>query len=259
MHSIRCANCNFLNFATEQACKRCRQPMGNFAPEPAVSGYGTGNMQAANTSPAAHQYSQLPQQYSQPPQRYSQSQQVQFPTYHEPPPPNFYDEHGQVRQAAFRGGYASPANPVPPVCVKCGGGHDLAMQNFKKDYTPPIAYIGIFGGILPLLILVLVLRKRHKMNGLFCPECWGKFKHHSVYSALLSFACLGVLIGGILLAIIAERPMVGLFAFFLAVGIAIFTKIFEHKVSPKYVKTNRNQIYINIPNYGEIDFTHSAA
>jgi hypothetical protein len=245
MHSIRCANCNFLNFATEPACKRCRQPMGTAVPEAAASGYSTSNLQAVNTNPAAYQYSQPPQQ-------------VQFPSYYAPPPPNFYDEYGRVHPAPpAPAGYG--ANPVPPVCVKCGGSHDLSMQNFKKDYTPPIAYIGIFGGILPLLILVLVLRKRHKMNALFCTECWSRFKNHSVYSALLSFSCLGVLIGGIIAAIIAETAAVGLFAFLLAVGIAIFTKYFENKVSPKYVKMNRNRIFIKIPNYGEVDFTATTA
>ncbi len=247
MHSIRCANCNFLNFATEAACKRCRQPMGNAVAETVTNGYGTSNLQAVNTSPAAFQYSQ------------QQPQQVQFPTYYEPPPPNFYDEHGQVHPGhPVRNGRGfSQAEPVPPVCVKCGGSHDLSMQNFKKDYTPPIAYLGIFGGILPLLILVLVLRKRHKMNALFCPGCWDKFKHHAVYSGLLSFACLAVLLGGLITAVAAERPMLGLFAFLAAVGIAIYTKYLENKISPKYVKMNRKQVFIKIPNYGEIDFTQT--
>jgi len=248
MASIRCPNCNFLNFATDPACKKCRQPIGNFAVETAAaSAYGNGNLQTVNTGPAAFQYSQPPQQ-------------VQFPTYYAPPPPNFYDELGQVHAPPARNGAGFSANGtmIPPVCVKCGGDkRDLSMRNFKKDYTPPIAYIGVFGGILPLLILILVLRKRHKVNALFCPECWDKFKHYSLYSNLFGFVCLGALIGGLVMAVIVQRPALGLFAFFVSIGVGIFGKYYENKISPKYVKTNRSQIYIKIPNYGEVDFTHT--
>jgi hypothetical protein len=249
MASIRCPNCNFLNFATEQSCKKCRQPIGAFVPEAAPAGYGTSNFQPAHTNPSAFQYSQPPQQAPQP-----------ATSYYTPPPPNFYDELRSGHPAPpVRNDYVRTFTvSIPPVCVKCGGASDLSMQNFKKDYTPPIAYIGIFGGILPLLVLVLVLRKQHKLNGLFCPECWDKFKHYSLFSNLFGLSVLGLLFGGLIFAIAANNPYIGLFGFIAAVMIGIFGNYYSRKISPKFVKMNRKQIYIKIPNYGEIDFTHSA-
>ena len=257
MASIRCPNCNFLNFANESACKRCRQPIGNAVPETVSAGYAGGNY-SPNPAPAAFQ--------NAPPQRQQQPQpQVQATSYYEPPPPNFYRDLGAEHPRPFIRN-APPPRPnapvtndlIPPVCARCGGSRDLEMKSFKKDYTPPIAYIGVLGGVLPLLILVLVLRKRHKMNGLFCPQCWNTFKLYPLFSALFAFLSLGVLIGGIILAIAFAKPGVIFFAFVAAVGFAIYGSYFSKKISPKFVKMNRERIFINIPNYGEVDFTHTA-
>lgn len=265
MASIRCPNCNFLNFANESACKRCRQPIGNAVPETVSAGYAGSNY---SPSPAPAVFQKSPPQRQPQPQPQAQQlpqQQVQLPatSYYEPPPPNFYRDLGAEHPRPFIRN-APPNAPVtndliPPVCARCGGGRDLAMKSFKKDYTPPIAYIGVFGGILPLLILVLVLRKRHKMNGLFCSECWNRFKLYPLFSALFAFLSLGVLIGGIIVGIAFSKPGVMFFAFVAAVGIAIYGSYFSKKISPKFVKMNRERIFINIPNYGEVDFTHTAA
>lgn len=242
MASIRCPNCNLLNFDTAPECKRCKQPLA--AHEPAFAGYGTASAQTTGSVP----------QYSKPPVRPAT-------TYFEPPPPNFFNELSQGQPAPAPAAYTHTITvSIPPVCVKCGGTHDLAMQKFKKDYTPPLAYFGfLLGGILPLLIVILVCRKIHKMNGLFCSECWNRYRPQSAVSTLTALGALAMMFAALIIGFASESAALGMFVFLAALGVAIWGNYYAKKVSPKYVKTNRKQIFINIPNYGEIDFTHSGA
>jgi hypothetical protein len=259
MPSIRCANCNFLNFDTAASCKKCKEPLGIAA----VSGvstaanapnvYSGGNMASFQPQPRQPQQQQL---RATPPRRQPAS------SYHNPPPPNFYDDlRGEHPAASVKHDYSRTFTvSIPPVCVKCGNDDGLTMKKFKNDYTPPLAYLGfLLGGVLPLLIVILICRKRHKMNGLFCAGCWNWFKVSGAISTLTALAALGVMFVAMVAGVITNSALTGIIIFLTALGIGIWGSYFAKKISPKYVKTNRKQIYIDIPNYGEVDFTASGA
>lgn len=247
MASTRCPNCNFLNFASEPACKKCRQPLGNNASEPAFAGYETAGVQMAGSAVTATQFSQ------QPPVRQSGS------SYYNPPPPNFYDDLRSDHPAPTRNDYSRTVTiSIPPVCVKCGSHDQLAMQKFKKDYTPPAAYLGFLAGPIPFLIILLIARKRHNLNGLFCGECWTGFRTFMPASTISALLVLGFLFGGIIMSFVLNTAFVGFLGVIAALGTGIYGSYYTKKISPKFVKTNRKQVYIDIPRYGEVDFTHSA-
>jgi hypothetical protein len=242
MASIRCPNCNLLNFDTAPECKKCREPLGTSAPEAAYAGFG------ANGA-----YHGAPQM--------EQAQQASS-SYFEPPPPNYYNdlrgEHPTAKVGHGTGYHRTLTISIPPACVKCGSGHGVAMYDFKKDYTPPAAYFGFLLGPIPFLIILLIARKKHKMKGLFCGECWSAFRMYGTVSTLSALAGIAFLIGGLIVALSFSRPLVGLAGFILCVGIAIWGNVYGKKISPKFVKTSRQQIYIDIPGYGDTEFTHSA-
>jgi hypothetical protein len=243
MASIRCPNCNLLNFDTAPECKKCRQPLGNSAaPEAAYAGFGTdGRYQTISSAPAV-------------------SSAPSASSYYEPPPPNYYND--------LRGGHDAPVVnhgytrtitiSIPPVCVKCGDPNNVSMRKFKKDYTPPAAYLGILVGPIPLLIILLIARKRHKLNGLFCTECWSKFKNYGTISAFSALGVLGLIFGGIFFTFAFNKPLVSLFGVVTAIGLGIYSSYYLKKISPKFVNTNRQQVNISIPGYGECEFTNSA-
>ncbi len=255
MASLRCPKCNLLNFDTAPECKRCRQPLGSglpgaapgiapeAAPEAAYAGFGTdGRYQTVGTAVQA----------PQPPARPASS-------YFEPPPPNFYNDlRGEHAAPVVNHGYTRTITiSIPPVCVKCGDSNDLSMRKFKKDYTPPAAYLGILVGPIPLLIILLIARKRHKLNGLFCTECWSKFKHYGTISAFSALGVLGLIFGSIFFTFAFNKPAISFFGIIGALALGIYSSYYQKKISPKFVNTNRQQVNISIPGYGECDFTNS--
>src|ERR1044072_8438214 len=141
MASTRCPNCNFLNFDTAPQCKRCRGAL-NASPEAAYADISAGGRQpsARPVTPFAR------------PKH----------TFNEPPPPNFYRELGADHPRPFittarpvtADQAAAPADEIPFACVKCGGEQDLELQDFKKDYIPPAAYVAfMFNPIILLLVI----------------------------------------------------------------------------------------------------------
>ena len=176
-------------------------------------------------------------------QRSYQAPTRHFQEYQMPPPPPIFHE-SQTRSLPRQGLH----------CVTCGGRQNISFQNFKKDYVPPIAYLGFFAGLLPLVILILVLRTRHKINVPFCAECW---KNYRTAKILETFSSLGFLIG-LIISIIAGVAAESLVVFFLFFGVTIalyiWGAIYTKKVSPKIKQIDRRQIVIDAPIVGELCF-----
>lgn len=224
MASTKCAACGLVNFSTAIQCKRCNQPLNEMT---AFAEQRTYQQNVAQPT--------APQQNN-----FQQFQGFQTP----PPPPVF---HGQ-----------NPAHYQPPpqsfCCIKCGSRDGVSMQSFKKTYLPPVAYLGFFIGPLIFLILALVLRVKHHLNAPFCVACWGGFKNLTMISALLSCACLAALFGGIVISFAIESAAFGFLAVIAGVGIGIFAKVYESKVSPKYKKVNRKIVVIDAPMVGDVTY-----
>jgi hypothetical protein len=223
MSSTKCAACGLVNFSTAIQCKRCAQPLNEMS---AFAEQRT--------------YQQNPPQPTAPQNNFQPLQPFQAP----PPPPVF---HGQ-----------NPAHyQTPPpdfCCIKCGSRNGVSMQNFNKSYLTPIAYLGFLIGPLIFLILALVLRVKHHLNAPFCAGCWSGFKNYPTISNLLSIACVVALFGGIAAGILLESPAFGFLAVIVGVGIGIYAKVYELKVSPKYKKVDRKLVVISTPTGGDVTF-----
>lgn len=223
MSSIKCNNCKLVNFSTETHCKRCQQPLNEFSNIAAQRPYQAN----AQEAPAY---------------------QNQFQSFQSPPPPPVFDAFGRPvdRQAE-----------APLLCVKCGGSQSVYMQNFKKGYIPPIAYIGAFIGILPMLIMIRVLQVNHKIDAPFCLDCWDKFSRAEKLGKFSG----AIFMLGIVVAIVALMALESGFAFLfvlaLTIGFVIWTQIYKQKNSPKFKTVDRQQVIIDAPGVGEIRYASS--
>lgn len=111
---------------------------------------------------------------------------------------------------------------LPAACVCCGGTEGLVMKRKQLTWCPPVAYVGLLGGILPALILVAVLQKKVNITFGLCAAHQKK----NVMRSLL--AVLGILIVPLLLVVAAfhfESGILGIFAamvfFGSLVGVAV--------------------------------------
>jgi hypothetical protein len=223
MSSTKCAQCGLVNFSTAIQCKRCGQPLHE------TSAFADQRTYQQNAPPTAPQNNQR------------QFQNFQAP----PPPPVFHNQNPPFYQP-----------PPPPTfcCIKCGSRNNVAMQNFKKTYLPPVAYLGFLIGPLIFLILALILRVKHHLNAPFCDGCWGGFKNLPTVSTLLSLACIVALFGGIVMSFALESAALGFLAVVVGIGIGIFAKVYESNVSPKYKKVNGKVVVIAAPTVGDVTF-----
>jgi hypothetical protein len=214
-----------VNFSAALQCKRCGQPLNE------MSAFADQRAYQQNATATAPQNN-----YQQP------FQPFQTP----PPPPVFNNNYNQQ--------FNRPQAPPNFCCIKCGSRSGVAMQNFKKTYTPPVAYLGILIGPIIFMILALVLRVKHQLNAPFCAPCWGGFKNVGTISILLNLACVFAFMFGVIVGTVSESS--GLTAFAIIVGIAfgIGAKVYESKVSPKYKKVNGKVVVIDAPTIGEVAF-----
>lgn len=224
MSSTKCVQCGLVNFSTAIQCKRCGQPLNE------LSGFADQRTYQQNVQPTA------PMNHYPPPQSF------QAP----PPPPVFQGYRQNFNQ--------QPQAPPDWCCIKCGSRNSVSMQSFKKTYLPPVAYIGILIGPLIFLILALVLRVKHHLNAPFCATCWGGFKHQPSISALLSFACIIVLSGGLAMGFLTESLAMSALGIIGGIAIGIAAKIYESKVSPKFKKVDGKMVVIDAPMVGDVTF-----
>ncbi len=251
MASTRCPDCNFLNFDTAPQCKRCHGAL-NASPEAAYAGIkasGGGQQFARTAAPTG------PSAPSARPQH----------TFNEPPPPNFYRELGAEHPRPFikkapleTADQAAPADEIPFACVKCGISHDLELQDFKKDYVPPAAYIAVMFNPIILLIVILVTRKQHKISALFCPKCWDKFKDYRTIIIVASVTAFLAFIGAIAVAANVENMILMISAWAIPVIIAIGGVAYAQHIAPVYGKITRHKVFIKIPDHGEVDFSENS-
>lgn len=75
---------------------------------------------------------------------------------------------------------------LPPICCKCGARDDLRARVASLVWVNPLAYLGLLGGLFPMMILVLVLQKRAHVTLPICGRCnerWSRgilFRHLAV-------------------------------------------------------------------------------
>ena len=230
MSLVECAKCGLVSFHTVTHCKRCGQLMSG------VSEFVEQPLYRTNVErPRAYQTQPLYQN------RPSPYQNFQTP----PPPPTFYgNQPPQFHQPPT----------MPMFCVKCGGSQNTNLQSFKKEYVPPVAYLGLLIGLIPGAILIAVLRTMHHINAPFCAECWKKFRRVTVVETLsaLSFFV------GVMIAVVFAIAFNSVFVFFLfcaaTIGVIIWGQIYKSQSSPKYKSVDSRQVVINSPVVGDMSF-----
>lgn len=84
---------------------------------------------------------------------------------------------------------------LPPICCKCGAHHDLRGRTAKLVWVNPLAYLGLLGGLLPMMIMVLVLQKRAEVWVPICGRCDRRWSQGVVfrYVAVAAPFVLGLL------------------------------------------------------------------
>lgn len=217
MATIRCSNCNLVNFGTEVQCKRCKQPL----PE------------LANIADQRQYQADFNQNF--------QNQPSHFQSYQMPPPPDLYENQHQPTLQQMS-------------CIKCGNRNNVSMRNFKKDYISPVSYLGFFLGVLPGILLMALLKTRHNINAPFCIECWQKFSRISIREALGALGVLGGLFVGLVVLGLFESFFLMLLCFAFGFGLLIYSQFYRSKHSPKYKKVTRKEVVITDPIYGDVSF-----
>jgi hypothetical protein len=250
MDTVNCPQCRQVNFANLTHCKRCQTPLQPQQQQNESSGFAADQNKAFQPAPQSPPTAFAP---AAPPNNiYGQNNYQPFQT--PPPPPVF---HGQEQSSGYNQNFYQQQQQFPPqnCCIKCGSrDRSVAIQNFKKTYLPPIAYIGIIIGPLVFLILALVLRVRHYLSAPFCSECWGSFKNQPLVTGLLNFATVVVILGGFIFSFLTENfTFAGLGVVF-CIGIAIGTKVYESSVSPKFKKIDGKMVVIDAPTVGDVTF-----
>lgn len=260
MASIKCMACGLVNFATAASCKRCQQPLHEMAPFADQRPYQQGTQQSPQQYGQGYQ-NQQPQQYNQGYQHAPPPQQ-RMPDFNSPPPPPVFHE-GQAFQSyelpppppAFHGHQPMyQQQQAPACCVKCGTRRDISIQQYKKDYVPPLVYLSIFLGWLILLILILVLRKRHDITLPWCNECWRKFKLAKAMETVTSVGCLVLLGVGLCAGIGSNNMMWFVACLVVGFGSAIWGHIYHKQNAPKYAKIDREKVIVTPFAGGDICF-----
>lgn len=105
----------------------------------------------------------------------------------QPPWPSFGYVHPPRAEGAI---LDIPVNGavLPPVCCKCGTQHGLRGRPTNLVWVNPLAYLGLLGGLFPMMILVVVLQKRAHVTLPICAACDLRWSRGVLYRYLALIA-----------------------------------------------------------------------
>jgi len=142
---------------------------------------------------------------------------------------------------------------IPPACVKCGSTSAISPKAYQKTYTPVWVYLGLLLGALPMVILMLIGNKTHKLSLSFCPSCWERYHKAQVASRWMLLVFLVMLFGSLFLGIATQSWTVGLGLFVLALVGIIWANRNLDSASPKCVKLGPKTFILDIPGHGNVE------
>ena len=172
----------------------------------------------------------------------------QFQSFQNPPPPPVFHGDPTVREQV-----SVPAQRPP--CIKCGSRQNISVRNFVKFYNSPVAFLGIFLGLLPYILLKLLLRTKHDLTAPFCEPCWGKFRHLGTCNVLNTLLFFPLLIVGVVFAFAVDSEWVLLAAVLLPFLVLALGSFYLKTLEPKYKRVNSKEVVIDAPYVGEILYT----
>jgi hypothetical protein len=127
------------------------------------------------------------------------------------------------------------SSELPDACVKCGG---PPVTRLKRTVTwfPPLAYLGLLGGVLPFAVIAIVLQKKATVR---VPLC-GLHLQQRKRSILIAW---GLSLGGLALAIVGPMYVepaltipLGILVFIIgvALGVIAANPLKPRKIDPPY-------------------------
>jgi hypothetical protein len=228
MPSIKCSQCNLVNYSTETHCKRCRNPLSDYAPFSEQRPYQTNFEQTYQTQPFQQQ------------QNAYQNQPAQYNNFQAPPSPAYYSNQYQPQQF------------MSSSCIKCGERRNVSMHNFKKPYVPPLAYLALLIGLLPGMLIILLIKVRHQLQAPFCDGCWSKFNTVSMTETISALFFLFGVIAALFFGVGTESFVIFCVIFALACGVLILGNSYSRKHNLKYKKVNSRQVIVTDPLNGDV-------
>ncbi len=271
MSTIKCPNCNLINFATFQFCKRC-----NFSLKEVSTVQNDTNISipAGGTSIRQVPQKQHREPQSLPPTVVGYEPQKQYPQQHNgqfhqnnyaPPSPQAYNydlpqfpqgqrppqfnqyqtpQVFQPQEVAYRKLGSEIAlhknGNLPEICVKCG--EDLTVYNGgafvaqKYRWHHPALYIALISPII-YLILSLCLSERATIN---VPLC---YEHIKSRENARNFLICGGVISAFLVILSFNFGAVG-FGFLLMLGALItLTAVSEYSYKPVRIKRSQGSYF----------------
>src|SRR5260221_3841875 len=119
-----------------------------------------------------------------------------------------YHQHRGVKamaQVNLRYDWGIEITDLPGVCIKCGA-PAVVRKNKQFRWQPPWVSVLILVGLIPYVIVSAILTKRKTVE---TPLCERHSSYWWMYPLLMTLACLGVLLFGLVAAIALSGPKNG--------------------------------------------------
>ena len=124
---------------------------------------------------------------------------------------------------------------LPDACVKCGGPPVTRLKRTLSWY-PPLAYLGLLGGVLPFAVIAIVLQKKATVHVPLCELHLQKRKRSILIAWCLSLGGLAIAIGGPMITEPALMIPLGILVFIIgvALGTIATNPLKPRKIEPPY-------------------------
>jgi len=149
-------------------------------------------------------------------------------------PLNYRAGSGGIDDAAWhtRGRlFAMDRAILPSRCIKCNGTDDVRMKRKQFTWSPPWVYLGLLGGILPLLILALVLQKKATVTYGMCAT----HRRKKLIVVLISLSGLAFSIMLFVAAAVLESGIPVVFGILGLLGVLIYAAIAGPSLKPQKI------------------------
>lgn len=220
MPTTTCPSCGYVNSTFSAECESCSEPLPGAAYE--------------------NEY-----QMERPTERQTPPGFVN-PAFQQPPPPPRFDAAGNMTVTA-------PAH-TRMTCIKCGGGQGVELEFVKREHVPPLVYLSLLVSPLLMVILAVIFKVKHELNIPFCRECWQNYNRANKIANASVFGFIALLVGGVVGMLFFNSGWIVLLAILAGIAALTYGFVTKKNNSPVYKKVDSNQVVINDPVHGDIQF-----
>ncbi len=167
----------------------------------------------------------------------------QMPNPYAAPHPGGYFQQGSPQKPAAFAGLWRQGNvlvmhkmaPLPDICLKSNQPANRRLTRNLSWHHPAIA-LTILAGLLIYVILAIILTKRATIQLPLTDEWFARRQRRMLYSWGVGLACLGLIVGGVVLTAQLDQPeylLLMLFGIFAGLFTLVFGQMAVGLVSPK--------------------------